>query len=278
MKINPHIRVLAVSILVSLGLFMGLRVGLIFPRDYIDILVMGIDSPEGFDARSDSINLVRIDYSRNRIGILAIPRDLMVDIPGHGRDKINHAHVYGGPELSCETVSALLNVPVKKYIQLNFPMFVKLIDELGGVTLDVEKPLHYDDYASGLHVHLRPGPQRLSGYQAMGYVRFRHDRSSDWGRIDRQHRFFKAVAQQLGSPRNFVRFPHMLMETASGIGTNLDVSEMIKISMRVPSIYKTGEVRSGYIPGRDITLAGIYYTVPDEKGLAEAVNKVIFGR
>lgn len=269
---------LLVSFLIATGLFLGLRQGIIFSSDYIDVLVLGIDSPEGFKARSDSINLVRIDYSRNRIGILAIPRDTMVDIPGHGKDKINHAHFFGGPELSCAAVSKLLNIPVRYYIQLNFPVFVRLIDDLGGITLDVEKPLNYDDYAADLHIHLRSGPQRLSGYQAMGYMRFRHDNASDWGRIDRQHRFFKAVVSELGDPRNFVRLPYILYGSSSGIGTNLDMSQIMKISMRVPSIYKNGNVETGFVPGQDIIIAGVYYTMPDKKSLKALERKVLFGQ
>jgi len=270
--------IVLISLAISFGLFLGLRRGVINSSDHIDILVLGIDSPQGFKARSDSINLVRIDFSANRIGVLAIPRDTIVDIPGYGRDKINHAHYFGGPELSCRAVSALLGVPVKHYIQLNFPVFVKVVDDLGGVKVEVEKPLHYDDNSARLHIHLNPGIQKLSGYQAMGYVRFRHDWASDWGRIDRQHRFFSAVADQLADPRNFVRVPYLLYESSSGIGTNLDVAQIVKITLRVHSIYKTGGVRTGFVPGRDTNLAGVYYMVPDKKGLEEVVGKVILGR
>ncbi|MFA5104125.1 MAG: LCP family protein [Candidatus Margulisiibacteriota bacterium] len=276
--ISSRSTIFAVAVAIALGLFFGLREGVIGSEDKINILVMGIDTQYGWQARSDSLNLVHIDFIRNRIGILAIPRDTLVDIPGHGRDKINHAHMFGGPELSCLTVSRYLKIPVKYYIEVNFPLFMQMVDDLGGVTVDVEKPIYYNDYAANLHINLQPGVQRLSGYQAMGYARFRHDRASDWGRIDRQHRFFQAIAQQLISPSNYYRLPSLLHSAASNIRTNLGTSQTMKIAFRVPGIYRTGNIVMGVIPGTDAMLQGGYYMLPDEKGKREVIDKVIYGK
>ena len=277
-RISSRLLIFAVAVAVALGLFFGLREGVIGSDDQINILVMGIDTQYGWQARSDSLNLVHIDFLRNRIGILSIPRDTLVDIPGRGQDKINHAHMFGGPELSCRTVSKYLNIPVKYYIELNFPLFMQMVDDLGGVTLDVEKTIYYDDYAANLHINLQPGVQKLSGYQAMGYVRFRHDRASDWGRIDRQHKFFQAVAQQLISPSNYYKLPSILYSASSNIRTNLGTAQTMKIAFRVPGIYRTGNVEMGVIPGSDARLPGGYYMLPDEKGKMEAIDKVIYGK
>ena len=277
-RISGRFLILLVAVAIALGLYLGLRGGVIGSEDQINILVMGIDTQYGWQARSDSLNLVHIDFSRNRIGILSIPRDTLVDIPGHGQDKINHAHMFGGPELSCRTVSEYLDIPLKYYIEVNFPLFMQMVDDLGGVTVDVDKPIYYNDYAANLHIDLHPGIQKLSGYQAMGYVRFRHDNASDWGRIDRQHKFFQAIARQLISPSNYYKLPSILHSASSNIRTNLGASQTMKIAFRVPGIYRTGSVEMGVIPGYDARLSRGYYMLSDEKGKKEVIERVIYGK
>lgn len=277
-KLKPQVWIFIISVVISAGLYFGLREGVIGSEDQINILVMGIDTQYGWQARSDSLNVVHIDFLRNRIGVLSIPRDALVKIPGYGQDKINHAHMFGGPELSCRTVSEYLNIPLKYYIEVNFPLFVQMVDDLGGVTLDVDKPIYYNDYAANLHINLHPGTQKLSGYQAMGYVRFRHDNASDWGRIDRQHKFFQAVAQQLIAPSNYYKLPSILYSASSNIRTNLGASQTMKIAFRVPGIYRSGNVVMGVIPGSDARLPGGYYMLPDEKGKQDVLDRVIYGK
>lgn len=259
-------------------LFFGLRKGYIAQTDELNILVMGIDTPSGWKARSDSINLVHIDFAKNRVGILAIPRDTLVDIPGHGQDKINHAHMYGGPELSLQTVSKYLDIPVNYYVEINFPMFIGLIDQMGGISLDVEKYLYYDDWAGNLHIHLKPGLQKLSGYEAMGYMRFRHDRTSDWGRIDRQHKFFQAFLGELFKPSNLWKIPQMFYSVSSNTRTNLSPSQIVKIGLRFKSILTYGKIDMGTIPGGDAQLEGGYYMLSNSLGKKKVIDDVIFGK
>ena len=97
-KIFKEILLILVILAISVGLFFGVRDSLSRNDSEVNILVMGIDSPTGLKARSDSINLVHIDFKNKRMGILAIPRDTLVDIPGWRVDKINHAHAFGGPQ------------------------------------------------------------------------------------------------------------------------------------------------------------------------------------
>ena len=281
MKINGKyvgVWLFVIALGFAFGIFYGIKEGFIRSEDQINILVMGIDTKNGWDARSDSINLVHIDFSANRIGILSIPRDTLVDIPGHGQDKINHAHRFGGPELSCLTVSKFVGVPVDYYMEMNFPMFQGLVDEMGGIDVEVDKPLNYDDYYAGLHIHLNPGMQHLNGYQAMGFVRFRHDNASDWGRIERQHRFFDAFAKEVLSPVNAWRLPSMLYGFSSNIRTNMDVFKAIKVATRASGIMRYGKVDMGYIPGADARLPQGYYMLSDETGMKKEIDRVIYGK
>jgi anionic cell wall polymer biosynthesis LytR-Cps2A-Psr (LCP) family protein len=112
----------------------------------------------------------------------------------------------------------------------------------------------------------------------MGYVRFRHDNASDWGRIDRQHKFFQAIVQQLIAPSNYYRLPSILRSASSNIKTNLGASQTMKITFRVPGIYRTGSVVMGVIPGTDARLPRGYYMLPDEKGKREVIDRVIYGK
>lgn len=277
MRINKTLLFMIFSLAAAVCMYWGLRGGVLTKNDSINILVMGIDTPSGWEARSDSLNLVHIDFENNRIGILAIPRDTLVDIPGHGEDKINHAHMFGGPELSCLTVSRFLNIPIDYYVEVNFPLFMNLVDQIGGVTLNVEKPLYYDDYAADLHVNLQPGVQKLNGYQAMGYVRFRHDNASDWGRIDRQHKFFQAIAQQVMQPSNIWRLPSILYDVSTNVRTNIGSIKSIEVAMKASNIFRYGRVDQGVISGSDAMIDRGYYMQSDKVGMHREINRVIFG-
>ncbi len=263
---------------VAAGLFVGIKEGIIVEHNKVNFLVLGVDTRQGWKARSDSINLFTVDFSRSRVGILSIPRDTLVEIPGHGKDKINHAHMFGGPELTCAAVSKFLGIRVNYYIEVNFPMFVNLVNEVGGITLDVEKPLRYDDSAAGLHINLAPGVQTLDGYKAMGYVRFRHDNASDWGRIERQQKFFEALGRQMISPANIVKLPLLLTTASSNIRTNLPGIVSMKLAMRLPAIFNHGTVIKGVIPGSDARLPYGYYMMVDEEGKKKVIDRVMFGR
>ena len=276
--LNRKTTIFMIAFAIATGLFFGLREGIIQEDDQINILVMGLDARQGWQARSDSINVVHINSARNRIGILSIPRDTLVDIPGYGWDKINHAHVFGGPELSCLTASRFLNIPIHYYLEINLANFINLIDQIGGVTLDVEKPLYYDDYAGNLHVHLNSGVQHLKGYEVMGYVRFRHDRASDWGRIERQHKFISALANQLLSPSNVWKIPSFLYAASSNIRTNLDALQSLKLGIKISAIYRYGKIDMGVVPGADALLDKGYYMMSDEDGKRKVIDRVIYGK
>ena len=127
--------------------------------------------------------------------MLSIPRDSRVKIDGHGWDKINHAYAYGGSKLSKSVVEKLLGIPIEYTVVMNFQGFVRMIDALGGVTIDVEKRMYYSDPYDddrGLYIDLHPGVQKLNGKAAIEYVRYR-DEEGDIGRVARQQKFLTAL-------------------------------------------------------------------------------------
>jgi len=147
-------------------------------------LLIGTDRRTKEEAgRSDVMILTHLDPKNKKITLLSIPRDTRVEIPGHGYDKINAAFNSdyfsdGGIALSIKTVANLLGVDSKDipyYAIVNFDGFVKIIDALGGVTIDVKERMYYRSWTGDVKIDLKPGVQHLDGKKALEYVRFRHD-------------------------------------------------------------------------------------------------------
>ncbi|HET8537689.1 MAG TPA: LCP family protein [Solirubrobacteraceae bacterium] len=158
--------------------------------------------------RSDTMMLVRLDPSKSATAVMNIPRDLKVEIPGHGEDKINAAYAIGGPSLSVRTVKSLLHIPINHVVNVNFHGFKHAVDRLGCVYVDVDR--HYfnnnsppfgggPDYAT---INVPAGYQRLCGADALDYVRYRHF-DSDLVRAARQQDFLRQAKDQIGVSKIF---------------------------------------------------------------------------
>jgi LCP family protein required for cell wall assembly len=174
------------------------------------VLLLGIDRRPGETdpARSDAIIVLRIDPARQRVAMLSLPRDLIVDIPGYGRARINAASVYGelypelggGVELERMTVSNVLGIPIDYIVNVDFNGFIGAIDALGGIDVDVEKELYDPEYPtmdySYMDVHFLPGPTHMDGATALIYSRIRH-MDTIWDRARRQQQVLTAVLQRI---------------------------------------------------------------------------------
>jgi len=218
-----------------------------FPdRTSLNVLLLGVDRDYDNRAqiiktahgRSDSILLARVDFVNETISALTIPRDTAVRVPGYrGIAKINAAHSYGGPEKTIETIQSVFGVPVDAYVVLNFDGFQKIVDAIGGIDINVEKQMDYDDNWGRLHIHLKPGYQRLNGYQAMGYVRMRHS-DSDLMRARRQHAFLEALRTKLKQPRTFLALPGVLDTLNDNLKRNLSEDQLFALANFARSLPK----------------------------------------
>lgn len=169
-------------------------------------LVIGTDKRRGPEAdvtgRSDTLMLVRADPRTDSISMLSFPRDLIVTIrcPGRPeyRDRINAAFSECGTVGSVETVRALTGLPINYFVTVNFRGFLQLVDHLGGVYVDVDHRYFNNQTGPGGYsaINLWPGYQRLKGYDALAYVRYRHF-DSDLYRVARQQAFLRALKQQI---------------------------------------------------------------------------------
>lgn len=242
----------------------------------VNVLVLGIDDTDGVQ-RSDSIMLLHIDTNHNKIGVISIPRDTRVSIPGRGMDKLNHAYAFGGVLLSAQAVSNFLQVPIDFYVTVRLSGLVRLIDELGGITIDVEKRMHYTDHSQHLFIDLQPGPQLLNGTQAMGYVRFRHDPLGDLGRIKRQQNFIKALAAKIMESGKIFKDPHYFHELAGNVTTNLSLRKMFTFGLTIRSAFENNSVVIDTLPGEPIMLHGVSYIQPDIPGMIKVVDRLVNG-
>jgi LCP family protein required for cell wall assembly len=166
----------------------------------------------GGPSRSDSILLMRLGGGRN--ATLSIPRDTVVDIPGHGRNKINSAYAFGGAALATKTIENYLGIEVNHVIEVNFENFPQLIDALGGITYKggcVVSKINGGAKNGGTTLRLRAGTHELDGDQALALARTRHNecnpRENDLTRARRQQKVLSAIKDKVVSVETFVRLP-----------------------------------------------------------------------
>lgn len=219
----------------------------------VTMLLMGVDvvyagtrrgikaDPSSFNGRSDTMMLARFDPIRNQFTVLSIPRDTTAEIPGHGRQKINGANAIGGETLACQTVSQLVGLEIDHYVVLNVHGLVELVDKLGGITVQIPKRMKYKDRAAGLRIDLQPGEHVLTGEQAMGFVRFRHDALGDIGRVQRQEIFMNALLDKALRPESWAKVPELIKIAQSHVKTDLSTGQIMQILTFARAVPKSNQ-------------------------------------
>ena len=234
------------------------------------VMIMGVDSRKDDVGRSDTLMVTSIDQTAEKAALLSIPRDTRVAIDGHGYDKINHAYAYGGHELTQKSVENLLGVPMDHYIIIDTKAFERIIDAIGGVDINVEKRMHYEDPwddNGGLVIDLYPGEQHMDGKKAIQYVRYR-DGEGDIGRIGRQQKFMKAVMAQVLSPEIVPRLPDIVKEVSSAVKTDMSVTELLSFAKMMKNFQANG-LEAQMVPGQPAYHKDISYWIPDITDLRE---------
>ncbi|MDJ0674351.1 MAG: LCP family protein [Calothrix sp. MO_167.B42] len=184
-----------------------------------------------FDGLADVMLLIRFDPQKKKLVMLSIPRDTRVLLEGYGMKKINAANREGGPALTAKTVSNLLSgVGIDRYIRINVLGVGKLIDALGGVTVNVPKDMKYQDDSQHLYINLKAGKQHLNGDQALQLLRFRRDNLGDIGRIQRQQMVMRALMEQSLNPGTLAQLPQILNVVKENIDTNLTLEELLALT------------------------------------------------
>ncbi|HEY3423379.1 MAG TPA: LCP family protein [Negativicutes bacterium] len=241
----------------------------------INVLVLGVDKREDDVGRSDTTFVVTIDTVMKKVTTLSIPRDSRTKIAGHGWDKINHAYAFGGSKLSKATVENLLGIPIDYTVVVDFNGFVRMVDAVGGITINVEKRMYYSDPYDGdggLYINLQPGVQRLSGRSAIQYVRYR-DEEGDIGRVTRQQKFLKALMEEFTKPQLITKLPILIKEFASAVRTDMPITDMLTLIPIVNDAAKTG-LNSEWVSGAPLWIQDVSYWLPDIKELRVKVAQI----
>ena len=237
---------------------------------------MGVDERADDVGRSDTLMVATIDPKKDQAALMSIPRDTRVKIKGHGWDKINAAYAYGsakggtegGEKLAQRTVEDFLGVNMDHYVVINIQAFQKIIDAIGGIDIDVEKRMYYEDPwddDGGLIIDLKPGMQHMDGKTAVTYVRYR-DEEGDIGRIKRQQKFMKACMDKVTSPTIIPKLPSVIKEVMSSVKTDLSFRQMLEFAGTLKEAQKNG-LKTEMVPGKPLYIDGVSYWIPDLRKL-----------
>ncbi|OLS39001.1 transcriptional regulator [Alkalihalophilus pseudofirmus] len=239
-------------------------------KDNISILFLGLDDREGnLEGRTDAMLLATFNKELGSIKLLNIPRDSLVDIPGRkNRDKINHAHAYGGLDTTIDTVENLFDIPVDYYVTLNFVAFVEIVDALGGV--EVEVPFTFTEMDSNdTHgaITLEEGTQLLDGEEALAFSRMRKsDPRGDFGRGERQQEVIKAVIRKGASFSSISSYNEVLQSIEDHISTNLSFGNIVALHSYASELNNMDSI---HIEGDDRRINGGYYFEPRQDSIDE---------
>jgi LCP family protein required for cell wall assembly len=246
------------------------------------ILVLGsdrryIDIQTHSPVRSDTIMLIRLDPSKDATALMSIPRDLKVDIPGYGENKINQAYALGGPKLSIKTIRQLLGIPINHVVNVNFGGFRRAVDRLGCVYVDVDR--HYYHSNLGLpaflqyaEINVPAGYQKLCGQKALDYVRYRHG-DNDFVRGARQQDFLSQAKDQIGVTKLFTDRNELLRIFRSYAQTDIRGSDAVLRLLKLVFESAGHPVQEVRFPGDDTQ--DPEYVTYDPVKLDEAVQQFL---
>ena len=210
----------------------------------VNILLLGSDTDEKFNngsylAQSDIV--VTIDPASKKVGMLSIPRDFYINVPGSGMHKLDEAYGLGGVALSRLTIFQDFGIPINYYAWVGLDGFIKVIDTVGGVDIDVLHPITDDNYPDDVNnhtgdifaykrVYIPPGPQHLAGPNALEYVRSRHaDLVGDFGRSARQQQVLSALKTKLNNPDIVSKLPDIAHDLDGYVKTDMQLTDVFKL-------------------------------------------------
>ncbi|MBU3110765.1 LCP family protein [Clostridium lacusfryxellense] len=240
----------------------------------INIAFFGLDRREvNQQSRSDSIMILSIDEKHKKIKIVSIMRDTYVEIKNYGKTKINHAYSYGGPQLAIRTLNENFNLDIRDYVTVDFSNFEKLINAIGGVTIDVKQ-----DEISLIPQITKPGPQILNGLQAVAYSRIRHTVGDDFRRTERQRTVLSVMLTKIQS-LGVMKFPSVVSKLLPFTETSMNNMDIIKLGTNVfTSNIKTLDQKrfpvDGYWTAK--MLGGVWYLVANMKATVVQLHKFIY--
>lgn len=257
--------------------------------DITNIALFGIDETEGIAGRSDCIMILTIDNKHKELKLSSIVRDSYVTIPTkNNKDKINHAYAFGGPKLAIETLNENFNLNIDKFITVNFSSLPKIVDDIGGITLDITNDeLKYINYyiyeLNNMNGTSSPyittsGSQKVDGTQALAYCRIRYTDGGDFERSQRNRNVLNQLLQK-SKAISITQYPSLLDEILPIINTNLGKTEIFSLIKNLNSL-KNQPLLEDRFPydedGNGKLIDGIYYYVFNEESTNQKIHSFIF--
>ena len=248
------------------------------PPGRVNILLLGTDKradDPGTTPRSDTIILLSVDTEQQTVGILNIPRDLLMTVPKYGKRKVNAAYAIGeynnlpggGAFVAVQTVQRFLSVPIKYYVAINFEGFQKVVDTIGGIYIDVPEEINDPNYPTPWFgtelVHFDAGYQHMNGEEALKYARTRHT-DNDFGRNRRQQQVILAIRQQALRMNMLPQLPTLIDDFSGMVETNIPFDTQLAFGQLAAGI-SASDIYTAQISSRYV------YTVPDPQDGSEAL-------
>jgi LCP family protein required for cell wall assembly len=232
------------------------------PGQPLFLLLLGSDTRPGAGCGcSDAIHVVGVPVGGGQATMINVPRDTRIDVPGKGPSKLTEAMATGGPQLTAQAISQWMGVPISYTVMTTFDGLPAMVDELGGVTVDV--PLRMDD--SFTNVHLDPGPTPMDGDLALRFARSRHITGSDYQRTQNQALLILSALGELRtagtSPTDTVKYLGILARhtTLDGMSTP-DLYRLARVALGLDP----ASVKSVLVPSSGATIGGTSYVIPTD--------------
>ena len=230
------------------------------------ILLFGVDARGAEQGRADMIMYTVVRPADGDMLMISIPRDSYVELVGRDtHDKINHAYAFGGAGMAMDTVEKFLDAPVQHYATINFEGFMAVVDEMGGISLPIEKDIENND-PNHEYFFIKGGQSTYNGQDALNYMRYREDAGGDVSRTGRHQQFINALVNKATGIKQWSKIPEMIDIMGNNFSTDLRpnqitqlVQSMLQADTRRTYTYSlTGE-------GRRLTEGGAwYYFIKDE--------------
>lgn len=249
----------------------GMPIGDAKNQMVLNVMLLGLDD----GPRTDTMIFAQYNFDTKQVNMLQIPRDTRI-VTHRPDKKINASYAYGKEQEVFQSIKNLLEIDVNKYIVINLDGFRRIVDEIGGVEVDVPINMHYDDPYQNLHIRLNRGKQVLNGEKAEMFVRFRKNNNGtgypdgDLGRIRAQQQFISAAIDQVLKIRNIVRTPKLISIVVSNIRTNFEWYEIVRYAGEVFSLDKDA-INMMSLPGEARYVNGISYFMHNEAQTQELI-------
>ena len=251
----------------------------------INIVVLGCDELK-FAKHADVIMLLSYEPRTRFLDVLSIPRDTKVscskELSWRGYRKISeiYALVYRKSKSFSEAclslkkaMENLLEMEIPFYLQINYQGVANIVDTIGGVTVNIDEPMDYDDNEGGLHIHFAVGEKGLNGNGVLKYIRFRDKLLGDKGRIERQQGLLKLISRKMGEAKIILKMPKIYRNIKGNMWTNLEFWDFLALANEMRS-FDQENLRVQSLPGKSEYIRGADYWVPDRK-MSEEVVQVI---